>query len=44
MTDDNVPMTEWVEAFPTEPGIYQSEAYQRWLMEQEACMYDDSVI
>jgi hypothetical protein len=44
MTDTNAPLKEWVEAFPTDEEIYQSEAYQRWLMEQEACMYEDSVI
>lgn len=40
MTDDIILATEWVEAFPTEPGIYETEAYERWLMEQEVATLD----
>lgn len=40
MTDDIIPMTEWVEAFPTEQDLYETEAYKRWLMEQEVTTMD----
>ena len=35
-----IPVSEWVEAFPTDDEIYQSEAYQRWLMEQELAEFE----